>query len=135
MILDIGFSTYNEFEDYLKEIERYIETFADIKKTIIMFSLIEGINNAFEHGVGWDPTKTVSLKLAKEKECLILQISHDGQPFNFTKEIHRIGNPECFLGKNIGNERGRGIPIMLHCSDELEYTKGGKNLVLTFNLE
>ncbi len=135
MGLEFQFSRYEEFQQNLPLIEDYIMSMSSNEKTRILFSIIEGVNNAFEHGMNENEYFTVELDITDGNNHLEITIINNGSGFDYEDKLENISDPDQFLENNITSERGRGIAIMKKCSHSMHYTDEGRKLTLTFLLE
>lgn len=134
MNLVIDFSTFDEFEGKINLLKNYLSQHANEKKSLIFYALLEAINNAFEHGLSDIEDKQLKVECEMQEKQLIVEFSHNGHAFDYEEKLEIIGNPETFLEANITESRGRGIPIMLRCTDRLTYSQEGRSVQLIFLL-
>jgi serine/threonine-protein kinase RsbW len=92
----------------------------------IMIAVTEAVNNAIKHGNAGDRKKNVYLSLSLDSSLLQFTIKDEGTGFNY-KELPDPTSPE-----NISKPGGRGIFLMKHLSDEVEFMEGGRVVVLSF---
>ncbi|MDQ4140570.1 MAG: ATP-binding protein [Bacteroidota bacterium] len=92
----------------------------------IMIAVTESVNNAIRHGNKFDKDKNVYLSLFVEPDVLRFEIEDEGNGFD-TGSLTDPTAPE-----NLENPGGRGIFLMKHLSDEVKFTKDGRNVQLTF---
>ncbi len=94
----------------------------------LSIAVLEGVNNAISHGNKFDPSKIVELKLKIKKAKLVVIIRDQGKGFDFENI------PDPTLPGNIENISGRGIYLMKHLSDQLNFHEDGRASELVFNL-
>ncbi|OGX80931.1 ATP-binding protein [Hymenobacter glacialis] len=117
---------------------RVVESFIDNSKDTfqieddiygnIMVAVTEAVNNAIRHGNKFDKDKNVYLSLFVEAQQLKFEIEDEGAGFNFD-DLDDPTAPE-----NLENPGGRGIFLIRHLADEVEFSKDGRCVHLTFQL-
>ncbi|PGT76563.1 ATP-binding protein [Bacillus sp. AFS040349] len=128
------FTDHDQFQNSLPDIEIFIEKCARAKKTMIIFSIIEAVNNALEHGTKENQALPITLNL-EVKECFSVECMHKGEGFDYKQKLEHIGNPDEYFENNIRSIRGRGIAIMKKCSDTLTYSDNGRKVFLAYDLD
>ncbi|MGM0620077.1 MAG: ATP-binding protein [Bacteroidota bacterium] len=86
----------------------------------VFLCLSEAVVNSIQHGNENDSNKQVSIQADCKKEFITIEISDEGEGFDY----NNIENP--ILKKNIKKESGRGIHIIKSLSNELEFKDKGK---------
>ena len=117
---------------------RVVESFIDNSKDTfhieddiygnIMVAVTEAVNNAIRHGNKFDKDKNVFLSLSVDQNLVKFEIEDEGTGFDYTNLIDPTA-PE-----NLENPGGRGIFLIRHLADEVEFRKDGRNVQLTFML-
>ena len=92
----------------------------------IMIAVTESVNNAILHGNKNDRTKNVTLSLSLNKNVINFKIKDEGIGFNF----HNLPDPTS--PQNIDKPSGRGIFLMKHLSDEVNFSNNGSLVELSF---
>lgn len=120
----------------LAENIRMIESFIDNAKEKfhldddiygnIMIAITEAVNNAIKHGNGSDSSKNVSLFLSLDDTCIKFRVEDEGKGFDFENL------PDPTAPENLEKPGGRGIFLMKHLSDEVEFKDGGRVVELSF---
>jgi serine/threonine-protein kinase RsbW len=120
----------------LAENIRMIESFIDNAKEKyqldddiygnIMIAVTEAVNNAIKHGNRSDSTKNVSLTLSFEEGLIKFKIEDEGTGFD-PSHLPDPTSPE-----NIEKPGGRGIFLMKHLSDEVQFDDNGRVVELSF---
>ncbi len=120
----------------LSENIRIIESFIDnVKEKYqldddiygnIMIAVTEAVNNAIRHGNKDNSTKNVSLSLSLEDGLIKFKIQDEGNGFDY-QQLPDPTSPE-----NIAKPGGRGIFLMKHLSDEVDFKDNGKIVELSF---
>jgi serine/threonine-protein kinase RsbW len=120
----------------LAENIRMIESFIDNAKEKfhlnddiygnIMIAVTEAVNNAIRHGNAGDSSKNVSLSLGIEEGLIRFRVQDQGPGFDY----HNLPDPTA--PENLEKPGGRGIFLMKHLSDEVEFKEGGRVVELAF---
>ncbi|NLR92780.1 MULTISPECIES: ATP-binding protein [Flammeovirga] len=92
----------------------------------IMIAVTESVNNAIIHGNKNDKDKNVHLELNVSDKEIAFTIEDEGKGFDFD------GLPDPTAPENIDKPGGRGIFLMKHLADEVEFSKEGRAITLTF---
>ena len=120
----------------LTENIRMIESFIDNAKEQfqldddiygnIMIAVTEAVNNAIKHGSHNDSSKNVLLSLSLEESTIKFRIEDTGSGFDY----HHLPDPTS--PENLQKPGGRGIFLMKHLSDEVDFREGGRVVELSF---
>lgn len=92
----------------------------------IMIAVTEAVNNAIKHGNKSDSTKNVSLSLSLNDRLIKFKIEDQGTGFDHENL------PDPTAPENLEKPGGRGIFLMKHLSDEVDFKEGGRVVELTF---
>ena len=92
----------------------------------IMIAVTEAVNNAIRHGNKDNSSKNVLISLSLEDGMIKFKIQDEGEGFNF----HQLPDPTS--PENISKPGGRGIFLMKHLSDEVDFKDNGKVVELSF---
>jgi|SRR5690606_32069344 len=92
----------------------------------IMIAVTEAVNNAIKHGNSGNSSKNVYLSLLINENLLKFVIKDEGPGFDY----HNLPDPTA--PENLEKPGGRGIFLMKHLSDEVEFKDGGKVVELSF---
>lgn len=92
----------------------------------IMIAVTEAVNNAIKHGNAGDSSKNVFLSLFLNENLLKFVIKDEGRGFDHENL------PDPTAPENLEKPGGRGIFLMKHLSDEVEFSEGGKIVELSF---
>jgi serine/threonine-protein kinase RsbW len=120
----------------LSENIRMIESFIDNAKERfhldddiygnIMIAVTEAVNNAIKHGNSNDRSKNVLLSLSLQDSLIKFVVKDEGSGFDY-------GNlPDPTSPENLEKPGGRGIFLMKHLSDEVEFKDAGRVVELSF---
>lgn len=120
----------------LSENIRMIESFIDNAKEKyrlnddiygnIMIAVTEAVNNAIKHGNRGDSQKNVSLALMLEDGLIKFRVEDEGIGFDY----HNLPDPTA--PENLEKPGGRGIFLMKHLADEVDFSEKGKIVELCF---
>jgi serine/threonine-protein kinase RsbW len=92
----------------------------------IMIAVTEAVNNAIKHGNQNNSSKNVSLSLSLNEGLLKFTVEDEGPGFDY----HKLPDPTA--PENISKPGGRGIFLMKHLSDEVNFKENGKVVELSF---
>ena len=92
----------------------------------IMIAITEAVNNAIKHGNGNNPAKNVSLTLSMGESTIKFKIEDEGSGFDYQNL------PDPTSPENIAKPGGRGIFLMKHLSDEVDFKERGRIVELSF---
>jgi serine/threonine-protein kinase RsbW len=92
----------------------------------IMIAVTESVNNAIMHGNKNDKTKNVTLSLSLNNNVINFTVKDEGSGFDFQNL------PDPTSPDNIDKPSGRGIFLMKHLSDEVNFKKDGSLVELSF---
>lgn len=122
----------------LVENVRIIESFIDNAKDRfslnddvygnIMIAVTESVNNAIRHGNAQNKDKNVYLSLNFKEDFITFIIKDEGDGFDY-KNL-----PDPTAPGNLDKPGGRGIFLMKHLCDEVNFLNNGSTVELTFYL-
>jgi serine/threonine-protein kinase RsbW len=92
----------------------------------IMIAVTEAVNNAIKHGNSSNSAKNVFLSLTLKDNLLKFIVKDEGIGFDHSNL------PDPTSPENLEKPGGRGIFLMKHLSDEVEFTENGKTVELSF---
>ena len=92
----------------------------------IMIAVMEAVNNSIKHGNGEDSRKLVSLTMQLADERIYVWVMDEGKGFDFSKL------PDPTAPENLELEGGRGIFLMKHLADEVNFHDKGRKIELVF---
>jgi len=120
----------------LSENIRMIESFIDNAKERfhlnddiygnIMIAVTEAVNNAIKHGNSGDKTKNVFLSLTLNESLIKFVVQDEGTGFDYQHL------PDPTAPENLEKVGGRGIFLMKHLSDEVQFKEDGRIVELSF---
>lgn len=94
----------------------------------IMIAVTESVNNAIKHGNQGDKSKLVKLSMQLSEEMIKFIIEDEGEGFDYNDL------PDPTSPDNLDKINGRGIFLMRHLCDEVNFTESGKTVELCFYL-
>jgi serine/threonine-protein kinase RsbW len=92
----------------------------------IMIAVTEAVNNAIKHGNAQNKDKNVSLSLSLDESMIRFVVRDEGQGFDYENL------PDPTSPENIEKIGGRGIFLMKHLSDEVDFKDKGRIVELSF---
>jgi len=92
----------------------------------IMIAVTEAVNNAIKHGNASNSSKNVFLSLTLNDNLLKFIVKDEGSGFDHNNL------PDPTSPENLEKPGGRGIFLMKHLSDEVEFIENGKTVELSF---
>jgi serine/threonine-protein kinase RsbW len=92
----------------------------------IMIAVTEAVNNAIKHGNSSDKSKNVHLSLSLDDSMIKFVIKDEGNGFNYANL------PDPTAPENLEKPGGRGIFLMKHLSDEVDFKEEGRVVELSF---
>lgn len=92
----------------------------------IMIAVTESVNNAIRHGNQLNPNKNVKLRLQLNDSQITFLIEDEGNGFDYN-DLPDPTSPE-----NIEKPGGRGIFLMRHLADEVNFKEKGRQVELCF---
>ena len=123
----------------LSENIRIIESFIDNAKDKynlnddiygnIMISVTESVNNAIIHGNKKDKEKNVTISLSLTEGMIKFKIVDQGAGFDYASL------PDPTAPENIEKPGGRGIFLMRHLADEIDFEDEGRIVELSFYVD
>jgi serine/threonine-protein kinase RsbW len=92
----------------------------------ILVTTMEAVNNAIIHGNKCDVSKSVEILISYKSRVLKITVSDEGKGF--------IPNaiPDPTKPENIENLNGRGVFLMSHLADEIEFNEQGNQVTMLF---
>lgn len=95
----------------------------------ILVCIVEAVSNAIQHGNESDVTKIVYLSYKYDQGKLQFTIEDEGRGFDLDKV------PDPTLPENVENIKGRGIFLIRHLADELNFENKGSKIEITFYID
>lgn len=98
------------------------------KQCNILISLTEAVTNAIVHGNCGEEAKTVQVRSRKEKNCIALRVSDEGNGFDYESV------PDPTQPENLCKCGGRGVFLMRQLSDHISFYDNGSTVEMRFKL-
>ena len=124
----------NSIPENLREVEKLIDEISiqyslesDMYGKVLIAS-IEAVNNSIVHGNRSNPEKIVAIGVENNNEKLRILIQDEGPGFDYDHI------PDPTAPENIENIHGRGVFLMNHLSDEVNFLDNGAGVELIFNI-
>ena len=120
--------------DYLKRVENLISNLSSHykinpeAKDKISLAVLEAVSNAIFHGNKLDHKKTVTIRFQVNKNSISCVIKDEGDGFDI------LCVPDPTLPENIEKINGRGLFLMKHLADSVEYSAEGRHVKMIFNI-
>lgn len=92
----------------------------------ISVAIIEAVNNAILHGNQLDINKKVKIRYDIDDESISFVIGDEGKGFDFSNI------PDPTLPENLEKTHGRGIFLMNHLADDIEFAENGAIVEMKF---
>lgn len=127
MILKSEIQNINIVEKLIDEISTRYNIHSDVYGKLLL-AVVEGVNNAIVHGNKLQKDKDVVVEYDINDKEILFQISDSGEGFDYSNL------PDPTRPENIERTHGRGIFLMNHLSDKLEFNEPGNMVKMVFNL-
>jgi serine/threonine-protein kinase RsbW len=98
------------------------------KQCNLLISLTEAVTNAIVHGNCEEESKTVQVRLKKERDCIAVRVSDEGAGFDYNHL------PDPTSPENLCKCGGRGVFLMRQLSDQLRFHNNGSTVELRFKI-
>jgi serine/threonine-protein kinase RsbW len=89
---------------------------------------VEAVNNSIVHGNKEDVNKRVFLSLHMDEDTVQILVEDQGEGFDYTNL------PDPTKPENLENIHGRGIYLIKHLADEVEFYKNGTVVQMNFKV-
>lgn len=94
----------------------------------ILIATVEAVNNSIVHGNKEDDSKRIDITFQVTEEKVAIFVEDEGDGFDFEHV------PDPTKPENIENIHGRGVYLMQHLADEVEFHGKGNRVELVFNM-
>lgn len=94
----------------------------------ILVAVTEAVNNAIQHGNKLDPGKKVDVEFKAADKVITFSVHDQGNGFDYNT-LPDPTNPE-----NLEKPSRRGVFLMRHLADKVEFTDSGRTVLLNFNI-
>ena len=92
----------------------------------VLIAVSEAVNNAIQHGNQNNPDAKVEVKVANQADVFCIQIKDQGTGFLYESL------PDPTAPENLLKDSGRGVFLMQHLADEVEFVNTGSVVNLYF---
>ncbi len=128
LVLSSSSDAIHEVESIIDEIRSEFDVKEDVYGNM-MVAITEAVNNGIHHGNKGDQSKSVFVHFEMKNHFrLIVRVRDEGSGFDPASLLDPTA-PE-----NIENIGGRGVFLMQHLSDEIEFSDEGRQVEMTFNI-
>lgn len=94
----------------------------------ILVAVTEAVNNAIQHGNKQDPGKKVDVEFKAVDKNITFCVHDQGEGFDYNT-LPDPTNPE-----NLEKPSGRGVFLMRHLADKVEFSDSGRTVLLNFSI-
>ncbi len=127
MIIKSDIKNISLVENLIDDLVEKHEVDSDLYGKVLL-AVVEGVNNAILHGNKSNKENDVIIDYDLNPEKIQFNILDQGQGFNY-KNL-----PDPTLPENLERVSGRGIFLMRHLADEIQFNELGNEVCLTFNV-
>lgn len=117
----------NLVEKLINEVSSKYQLDQDIYGKMLL-AVVEGVNNGIVHGNKMVADREITLEYNVIENAIEFYITDSGIGFNF-KNLPDPTKPE-----NLEKTHGRGVFLMKHLADEIEFFEPGNKVKMTFYL-
>jgi serine/threonine-protein kinase RsbW len=117
----------NIVEKLIDDLSSQYDLHSDIYGKLLL-AVVEGVNNAIVHGNKLDKEKIVTVEYSIDDEKVEFTIMDEGTGFDYTNI------PDPTKPENLEKTHGRGIFLMHHLADDIEFEDEGSIVKMTFNI-
>jgi serine/threonine-protein kinase RsbW len=127
MIIKSEVQNINLIERLIDDISVKYQIHSDVYGKLLL-AVVEGVNNAIVHGNKMEREKDVVVEYSVSEKQIEFFISDCGSGFDYTNL------PDPTKPENLERTHGRGIFLMNHLADELEFNDSGNQVKMVFYL-
>lgn len=127
MVFKSEIKNINLVEKLIDDISTKYQLHSDIYGKLLL-AVVEGVNNAIVHGNKLEKDKDVILQYEVTDKEIQFVISDNGPGFDHEKL------PDPTKPENIEKTHGRGIFLMKHLADEVDFNEQGNEVKISFSL-
>ena len=127
MVFKSEIKNINLVERLIDDISSKYQLHSDIYGKLLL-AVVEGVNNAIVHGNKLEKDKEVVLQYDVSDQEIQFIISDNGPGFNHENL------PDPTKPENIEKTHGRGIFLMKHLADNVEFNEKGNEVKISFSL-
>jgi serine/threonine-protein kinase RsbW len=120
--------------DNINEVEKFVDEFSEENQIHsdlygkILIATVEAVNNSIVHGNKEDVNKRVFLSLHMDEDTVQILVEDQGEGFDYTNL------PDPTKPENLENIHGRGIYLIKHLADEVQFYKNGTVVQMNFKV-
>ena len=127
MVFKSEIKNINLVEKLIDDISTKYQLHSDIYGKLLL-AVVEGVNNAIVHGNKMEADKDVVLQYEVTDKEIQFIISDNGPGFDHQNL------PDPTKPENIEKTHGRGIFLMQHLADKVEFNEKGNEVKISFSL-
>ncbi len=127
MIIKSDIKNIGLVENLIDDLVEKHEVTSDVYGKVLL-AVVEGVNNAILHGNKSNKDSDVIIDYEIDSKKIKFNILDQGSGFNYN------GLPDPTLPENVERVSGRGVFLMKHLADEMEFNEKGNEVRLTFNV-
>jgi serine/threonine-protein kinase RsbW len=128
MIIKSEVQNINLIERLIDDISVKHQIHSDVYGKLLL-AVVEGVNNAIVHGNKMEREKDVVVEYSVSEKQIEFFISDSGSGFDYSNL------PDPTKPENLERTHGRGIFLMNHLADELEFNDSGNQVKMVFYLK
>ncbi|MEL6695387.1 MAG: ATP-binding protein [Bacteroidota bacterium] len=126
--LDSDPNVVHTVESLIDEIRNQFDFKEDVYGNV-MIAVTEAVNNGIIHGNKMDQSKQIHIDIEKKNDFrLLVRVRDEGEGFDHTT----LKDPTA--PENLENIGGRGVFLMTHLADELNFSDEGRVVEMIFNI-
>ena len=126
--LDSDPNVVHTVESLIDEIRNQLDFKEDVYGNV-MIAVTEAVNNGIIHGNKMDQSKQILIDIEKKNDFrLLVRVRDEGEGFDHTT----LKDPTA--PENLENIGGRGVFLMTHLADELNFSDEGRVVEMIFNI-
>jgi serine/threonine-protein kinase RsbW len=127
MIFKSEIQNINLVEKLVDDISVKYDIHSDVYGKLLL-AVVEGVNNAIVHGNKLESEKDVIVDYQVTDKEIEFNISDCGEGFDYSNL------PDPTIPENLERTHGRGIFLMNHLADKIEFNDAGNQVKLIFNI-
>jgi serine/threonine-protein kinase RsbW len=127
IVIESDIKNISLIEKLIDDVSNQYNLHSDVYGKILL-AIVEGVNNAIVHGNKLDLSKKVALEYQVTDKSVEFIITDEGSGFEYSSI------PDPTLPENIEKTHGRGIFLMNHLADNIEFYNNGSKVKLIFDL-
>ncbi|MBZ4676269.1 MAG: ATP-binding protein [Anaerophaga sp.] len=127
MVFKSEIKNINLVERLIDDISAKYQLHSDIYGKLLL-AVVEGVNNAIVHGNKLESDKDVILQYQITDKDIQFVITDSGSGFDYWNL------PDPTKPENIEKTHGRGIFLMKHLADDVQFNEKGNEVRVVFNL-